>query len=272
MMALLTTAAGFLMGSTIYTDPATLIPTLIGAWLVGGGANALNQWAERDADALMERTKRRPLPSGRLYPWHALVFGVTTATTGLACLWWFANALSTWCALMTLVIYVNIYTPLKRLSPLCTLVGAIPGALPPVIGWTAASGMLSLEAWVLFAILFLWQLPHFLAIAWVHRDDYRRAGFRMLSVVDPTGQSTARQMIIYGSALLVTSLFPTVLGVTGSWYFLAALGMGSWLLSPLARFVKDTRHADAGAQRLFLASVGYLPLVLFIMVVDKTFL
>ncbi|OGX32892.1 MAG: protoheme IX farnesyltransferase, partial [Omnitrophica WOR_2 bacterium RIFCSPHIGHO2_12_FULL_64_13] len=276
MMALLTTAVGFLMGSTIYTDPATLIPTLIGAWLVGSGANALNQWAEHDADALMERTKIRPLPTGRLQPWQACTFGVTMAITGLACLWLFVNALATWCALTTLVIYVNVYTPMKRLSPLCTLIGAVPGALPPIIGWAAASGSLSLEAWVLCAILFLWQLPHFLAIAWVHRDDYRRAGFRMLSVVDPTGQSTARQMVVYGLALLVTSLFPAVLGAAGLLYVLAALSLGSWLLwtawqavSPLTHAVKGS---DRGAQRLFLASVGYLPLVLGIMVVDKTFL
>ena len=276
MMALLTTAVGFLMGSTIYTDPATLIPTLIGAWLVGSGANALNQWAEHDADALMERTKIRPLPTGRLQPWQACTFAVTMAITGLACLWLFVNALATWCALTTLVIYVNVYTPMKRLSPLCTLIGAVPGALPPIIGWAAASGSLSLEAWVLCAILFLWQLPHFLAIAWVHRDDYRRAGFRMLSVVDPTGQSTARQMVVYGLALLVTSLFPAVLGAAGLLYVLAALSLGSWLLwtawqavSPLTHAVKGS---DRGAQRLFLASVGYLPLVLGIMVVDKTFL
>ncbi|MBI4354700.1 MAG: protoheme IX farnesyltransferase [Candidatus Omnitrophica bacterium] len=270
MMGLLTTAVGFLMGSTIFTDAWRLLPTLLGAWWVGSGANALNQWYEREADALMERTKGRPLPSGRLRPWQALVFGVATAAMGLGCLWLFVNTLSTWCAAATLVIYLNVYTPMKRRSSLCTLVGAIPGALPPLIGWTAASGSLSLEAWVLCAMLFLWQLPHFLAIAWVHRDDYRRAGFRMLSVVDPSGQSTSRQMMLSGFALLVTSLLPSVLGVTGALYFLAALGMGSWLL--LTAWRAALGHSDAGAQRLFLASIGYLPLVLFIMVVDKTLL
>ncbi len=270
MMALLTTAVGFLMGSTVFTDTWRLLPTLFGAWLVGGGASALNQWYEREADVLMERTKGRPLPSGRLQPRAALIFGTASVVTGLISLWFLTNQMATWCALMTAVIYVGVYTPMKRRSSFCTLVGAIPGALPPLIGWTAASGTFSLEAWVLFAILFLWQLPHFLAIAWVHQEDYRQAGFRMLPVIDPSGESTARQMVVYGLALLLTSLFPTILGITGPIYFVAAFILGSWLL--LTTLKAAPRPSSVVAHHLFFASVGYLPLVLFVMVVDKTFL
>ncbi len=270
MMALLTTAVGFLMGSTIFTDTWRLMPTLLGAWWVGSGANALNQWYEREADALMERTKDRPLPSGRLQPQGAFIFGISSIVAGLMCLWFFVNEMATWCALMTAVIYVGVYTPMKRRSSFCTLVGAIPGALPPLIGWTASAGTFGLEAWVLCAILFLWQLPHFLAIAWWYQDDYRHAGFRMLPVIDPSGDSTARQMVVYGLALLLTSLFPTLLGITGPLYFVAAFIMGSWLLWATVKAAHG--HSPAIAHRVFFTSVGYLPLVLFVMVVDKTFL
>jgi len=167
-----------------------------------------------------------------------------------------------------LLTYVGVYTPLKRTTALCTLVGAIPGALPPLIGWAGARGGLGLEAWVLFAMLFLWQLPHFLAIAWVHREDYARAGFQMLPIVDPDGASTARQIVLYGLALVVISLLPTVLGVAGPLYFVGAATAGLWFLSSA---VSAARHRScAVAHRLFLTSVGYLPAVLSLLVLDKT--
>jgi protoheme IX farnesyltransferase len=178
------------------------------------------------------------------------------------------NALTSVLACITLVSYVGLYTPLKRKTALCTLVGAIPGAMPPLIGWAGACGKLDLEAWVLFAILFLWQLPHFLALAWVYRDDYARAGFQMLPVVDPSGLSTARQMVLYGLALLPTSLLPTLLGVTGPFYFIGAAVVGVWFFGTA---VSAARHRSCAlANRLFLASVGYLPVVLSLMVIDKT--
>jgi len=267
-LALLTTAAGFLIGAVWPLDLGLLIQTLVGAALVGAGANALNQWAERDADALMRRTKSRPLPSGRLKPIEALVFGLVASGCGIAALTLWVNRLTALLALMILVSYVGIYTPLKRKTALCTLAGAIPGAMPPLIGWAAARGALSLEAWVLFAIVFFWQLPHFLAIAWLYRDDYARAGFQMLPVLDPDGTSTARQMVLYGLALLPTSLLPTMLGVAGPLYFAGALGVGVWFLMTTLLAARSRSHALAN--RLFLASVGYLPVVLVLMVVDKT--
>jgi len=267
-LALLTTAAGFLMGTVRSPELGLLIQTLVGAALVGGGANALNQWAERDVDALMRRTKSRPLPSRRLQPIEALVFGLVASGCGLVVLALWVNRLTALLALVTLVSYVGIYTPLKRKTALCTLAGAIPGAMPPLIGFSGARGTLSLEAWVLLAIVFLWQLPHFLAIAWIYRDDYARAGFQMLPVLDPNGASVARQMVLYGLALLPTSLLPTILGVAGPLYFAGALGAGLWFL--LTTLLAARWRSPAVANRLFLTSVGYLPAVLVLMVMDKT--
>ena len=267
-LAVLAAVAGFLMGSSRPLDLLVLIHTLVGAALVGGGANALNQWAERDADALMSRTQSRPLPAGRLKPIEALTFGLASSGLGIGYLALGVNALAGWLAAITVVTYVGLYTPLKRQTALCTLIGAIPGAIPPLIGWAAARGELALEAWVLFAMVFFWQLPHFLAIAWVHRDEYARAGFRMLPVVEPDGSSTARQMVLYGLALLPTSLLPTILGVAGPVYFIGAAVLGAWFFWMAVSAARQ--RSCAVANRLFLASVGYLPLVLCLMVMDKT--
>ena len=265
-LALVAVLVGFLMGSLRPLDWGRLLVTLFGAALVGGGGNALNQWWERDADALMRRTRGRPLPARRLMPNEALVFGLASASLGLLLLAIAVNAVAAILGVITLVSYVALYTPMKRITSLCTLIGAVPGALPPMIGWAAARGTLALEAWVLFAILFLWQLPHFLAIAWVHREDYARAGFRMLPVVDPEGFSTARQMVLYGLALLPVSLLPTLLGVAGELYFVGAAVVGVWFVGMT---IAAARHRTAAlATRLFLASIGYLPVVLGLLVLD----
>ena len=239
----------------------------MGAALVGGGANALNQWWEREADALMPRTQSRPLPAGRLLPIEALVFGLVASGVGVLMLGMFVNPLVSLLALITLGVYVLLYTPLKRRTCLCTLIGAIPGAIPPMIGWAAARGHLSLEAWILFAILFFWQLPHFLAIAWLYRDEYARAGFQMLPVVEPDGASTARQMMVYSLALFPTTLLPAVLGVAGWVYVVGAVVVDGWFLSTVILMARG--RSAALASRVFLSSVAYLPILLCLMVVDK---
>ena len=266
-LAVIAAVVGFLMAAARPLHLALLFSTMFGAALVGAGANALNQWMERDADALMRRTHARPLPAGRMPPANALGFGAALAVLGLACLAWRTNLHAAGLGLLTLISYLGIYTPMKRRTPLCTLAGAVPGALPPLIGWAAARGSLELGAWVLFAILFLWQLPHFLALAWVHREEYARAGFRMLPVVDPDGESTSRQMILYGAALLPTSLLPTILGLTGPRYFIGAGVIGVWFLWMAIGAARQ--RSPALANRLFLASIGYLPMLFVLMVVDR---
>ncbi len=267
ILAVFATLTGFLMGSPRSIDYARLSWTLIGAFLVGAGSNALNQWWEREADAHMERTRHRPLPDGRMTPREAAAVGIGAVSLGIGCLGWRVNSLAGWLAVATVVSYVGVYTPLKRLSSLCTLVGAVPGALPPVIGWVAARGSLSVEAWVLFGILFLWQLPHFLALAWVHRAEYANAGFRMLPLGDPDGLATARQMLVYGFALLPTSLLPTIIGAAGRWYFVGALLVGLWFVR--ATIAAARTRSDTVTQRLFYASLGYLPMLMTLMVLDK---
>ena len=267
-LALFATVAGFLMGSSRPLNVLVLIHTLVGAALVGGGANALNQWAERDADALMPRTQSRPLPAGRLKPIEALVFGLAISSLGVGYLAVWANGVAGWLAVLTLVTYVGLYTPLKRKTALCTLIGAIPGAIPPLIGWAAARGEVTLEAWVLFTMLFLWQLPHFLAIAWVYRDEYARAGFQMLPVVEPDGASTARQIILYSLTLLPISLLPTIMGMAGPVYFVGAAVLGIWFFG--TAMITARRRSCAVAQRLFVTSIAYLPVLLFLLVMDRT--
>ncbi len=266
-LALLTTLVGFLMGSFHSFDGLRVLSTLMGAAFVGGGANALNQWWEREADALMHRTQSRPLPAGRLLPIEALVFGLVASGAGVLMLGMFVNPLASLLALITLGVYVLLYTPLKRRTCLCTLIGAIPGAIPPMIGWVAARGHLSLEAWILFAILFFWQLPHFLAIAWLYRDEYARAGFQMLPVVEPDGASTVRQMMVYSVALFPTTLLPAALGMAGWVYVVGAVVVSGWFLRTVILMARG--RSGALANRVFLASVGYLPILLCLMVVDK---
>lgn len=266
-LVLVTTAVGFYLASVGSVDLGRLVHTLLGTALLAGGTNALNQYAERGADARMKRTRGRPIPSGRLSPVRALRFAVAISTAGALYLAAAVNPLTALLGALALAGYIFLYTPLKRKTWLCTLVGAVPGALPPVMGWTAARGELDALAGVLFAIVFLWQLPHFLAIAWIHRTDYARAGFPMLPVVDPEGTRTARQIVLYTLALVVVSLLTSVMGLTGALYFFGSLTLG---LAFLAFGVwMAVGRSPRYARRLFLASVVYLPALLALMVVDK---
>lgn len=266
-LALVAALVGFLMASYGPIDWVRALVMLAGSALVGAGGNALNQWYERDTDALMRRTAMRPLPTRRLQPARALAFGVASSVIGVAVLAVFVNALAALLAAITCISYVGLYTPMKRSSALCTLVGAVPGAMPPLIGWAAARGSLSLEAWMLFAIVFLWQLPHFLAIAWLYQDDYAHGGLKMLPLVDFGETRTARQIVLYSVALLPASLLPVMIGLSGRVYFWSALIVGLWFIATalLAAWLR-TRVA---ARRLFISSISYLPLVMVMMVADK---
>ena len=266
-LVLLTAAAGFYLGARDRVNLALLVNTLIGTALVAGGTNAWNQIRERDVDARMARTRRRPLPSGRLTPAAAVWFATTITIAGVAYLAVRVNLVTATLAALTFASYVLLYTPLKRKTSLNTLVGAVPGALPIVGGWTAAGGSLGVAVAALFWILFLWQLPHFLALAWLYRDDYRASGLRMLSVDDDTGTDTGRMAMLYAVALLPISLVPTLVGVTGVWYFFGAIVLGlAYLAAGTGLLVGAT---PARAWRLFFASIVYLPALLTLMVLDK---
>jgi protoheme IX farnesyltransferase len=244
-----------------------LLHTVFGTGLIASGTAALNQWYERDADAKMRRTSHRPIPSGRLNPNRALAFGIGLAIAGFVELAWFVNLLSGVLGIATLVSYLFFYTPLKQRSWLSTTVGAFPGAMPPMIGFAAASGTLTAEAWVLFAILFLWQFPHFYAIAWMYRDDYARAGIRMLPVVEPDGHSTARQIVLCASLLIPVSLAPGLLGMSGKLYLLGALMLGAWFLYSGVRVASE--RTILRARSVLLVSVIYLPLLYGLMLLDR---
>ncbi len=259
--------AGYVMAGGDTSNTVRLALTVLGTGLVAGAASAFNQVIERDADALMQRTRLRPVPAGRLQPAEALIFAALTAVAGLLVLGLGVNLLSAAVALATLVTYAAIYTPLKRRSSFSTVVGAIPGALPPVIGWAAARDSLSQGAWVLFAILFLWQLPHFLAIAWIYREDYARAGFPMLPVIEPDGHSTGRQAALYCAALLPVSLAPTLVGMTGTMYFISALVLSMLFLALTLKFARTRTGPDA--RRLFFGSIAYLPILWILMIVGR---
>jgi protoheme IX farnesyltransferase len=267
-LVMMTTAAGFYLGSSSPLDLLLLLNTLWGAGLVAAGTSALNQYVEREADGRMLRTRARPLPAGRLAPGRAMWFAVAISVVGLLHLILFVNMLTAIVVGVTLVSYIFIYTPLKRHTSLATLIGAVPGALPPLAGWTAASGEMSAGGLALFGILFMWQLPHSLAIAWMYRDDYARGGFRLLPVVDPEGRSTERQIIGQSLALLPVSLFPAVLGIVGEVYFYGALALGFGLVAVALSI--PLRRTTKAARRLVLASVLYLPLLLSLMVLDRT--
>ena len=238
---------------------AAFLHTLIGTGLLASGTAALNQWYERDADAQMVRTQNRPLPAGDLSPRNALWFGVTLSVAGFVELGFGVNWLSAIIGILTLASYLFLYTPLKRVSPHSTTIGAIPGAMPPLIGFAAAAGTLTAPAWILFAILFLWQFPHFYAIAWMYREDYARAGIRMLPVVEPDGESTARQMLWMTVALIPVSLVPVALSMAGKIYLGAAILLGAWFLRACWMIQKD--RSRPAARRVLLASVAYLPLL-----------
>jgi protoheme IX farnesyltransferase len=265
LMILLTTTVGFYLGSA--GDYGKLLATLIGTAIAAGGTLALNQLFEREVDARMERTRRRPLPDKRIQPGEALVFGVSLTSAGLLFLAVMVNDLSAWVTAVIVVSYLFVYTPLKRRSLMCVVVGAVPGALPPVIGWTAASGSLEVEAWVLFAILFLWQVPHTLAIARIYRDDFSKAGIRFLPVIEPDGRSTGRQVISYCLALIAVSLLPTLTGLTGTVYFITALALGGMFLGYGVGMAM--RQSVEAARKLLFASLAYLPLLLIVMALDS---
>ncbi len=268
VMVLLTMMFGFYLGVRGEMNWVLLLHALFGTALVAAGTSALNQYLERDLDAKMRRTKNRPLPTGRLAPNSALAFGVLISIYGLAHLMLFVNLLTALLAALTLASYIFLYTPLKTRSAISTIVGAVPGALPPMGGWAAARGDLGIEAWVLFAILFIWQLPHFLAIAWIYREDYARGGFPMLPVVDPEGGSVGRQILTNCLALLPVSLLPTLVGMAGSTYFFGALGLS--LIFFLYGVGVIVYRSNLSAQRLMRASLLYLPILLGLMAFDKT--
>ena len=254
-----TSAAGYYLGATGAIDWWHMLIAVGGTAAVAAGAAILNQVSERDTDALMRRTRLRPLPDGRVSLAEARVAGVVFVGLGLSMLAARANVAATVLAAATVIIYLVVYTPLKRRSPLATLVGAVPGALPPLIGWAAAHGSVSIGGAALFAIVFLWQIPHFMAIAWMYRDDYRNAGFPMLPVIEPDGRRTGRQAVSYAAALLPVSLAPAFVGVSGWSYFWIALPLGAAFLALAARFA--ARRTERTARWLFLGSITYLPLV-----------
>jgi protoheme IX farnesyltransferase len=267
LMVVLTTAIGFVMAVAGPFPLLLFVHTVIGTALVAAGSSALNQVMERRVDAAMHRTANRPIPSGRLSVDAALAIGVGISVLGLAELALAVNLLTALLGAVTLAGYLFLYTPLKRVTSLATVVGAVPGAIPPVMGWTAVRDGVGLEAWALFGILFLWQLPHFLAIAWMYREDYQRGGLPMLTVLDPDGRLTARQMILYCSALLPVSLLPTALGMNGLLYFASAVVLGLGYLAFCFVFARQVSRQTA--LRLMLASVLYLPALLTAMMVDR---
>jgi protoheme IX farnesyltransferase len=266
LLVVATAFAGFYLATERPLASWLLFHAVAGTWLVAAAAAAFNQVSERDIDALMRRTRHRPLPDGRMHPRTALNFAWLLAVVGLAELALGANLLAATVALVTLVSYTLVYTPLKRHTALSTLVGGIPGGLPPVIGWAAARHALSVEAAILFAIVFLWQMPHFLAIAWMCRDDYRRAKIPMLPVVEPAGTITAVQVVLYSGVLVPVSLLPAVAGIAGSMYLAVAVTLGIGFLLLAVGFAR-ARDLPA-ARRLFLGSVVYLPLLWTAMLLD----
>ena len=267
LLVLLTTCAGLYLASPSGLPLDIVIHTLVGTALVAGGAAALNQVWERQTDALMRRTRVRPVPAGRLSAGEGTWFGIALSAIGLAQLAFGVNLVSAAVAAATLISYVLVYTPLKRRTSLATLVGAVPGALPPVIGWAAATSDISLEALVLFGIVFFWQMPHFLAIAWMYKDDYARAGIPLLPVLEPDGRRTGRQALIYAAGLWPVSLLPAVIGLAGPSYLAAATILGVlfiWLSGKFAR-----ARSVSSARTLFLFSIAYLPLLLGALVADR---
>jgi protoheme IX farnesyltransferase len=265
-LILLVAVAGFCLASEGPPNATRLLSAILGISLLAAGIFALNQYLERDVDAVMRRTESRPLPTGRLQPGQALWFGIILSVLSVLSLALFANWLSGMIALFTLLSYLFLYTPLKTRSSLCTLVGALPGAVPPLLGWVAARGTVGFEAGVLFSILFLWQFPHFLAIGWLYREDYARAGIRMLPVIEPEGKMTGRQIVACALILLPVSLIPALSGLSGSVYFGGALVLGLWFLYVSIRLaVLKTKWE---ARRLLLASVLYLPLLFGLMVLN----
>jgi protoheme IX farnesyltransferase len=267
LLSVLTALGGAYLGAGHSLSLAALIHTFFGTLLVGGGAGALNQYLERDLDALMRRTEHRPLPSGRIHHRKALLLGLLLSLAGLVELALFTRMLASFLALVTLVSYLFIYTPLKRVTPFATVVGGIPGAVPPLIGWAAVSGELGMGAWSLFFILFFWQMPHFLSLSWMYRKDYARANYRLLTVLDPSGKALSFQILVYCVALIPAAVMPTVVGVLGPIYFAGALVLTLGFLALAIRLFRE--RTNSNARRLFFASLIYLTVLVGLMILDR---
>jgi len=267
LMILICTAVGYWFGCGTSFQRTILAHALLGTGLLASGTAALNQWYEVESDAKMRRTRRRPLPAGRINRTNGLVFGLLLSGTGFADLWIGTNRLTAALGLFTLVSYLFLYTPLKQRTPACTSVGAVPGAMPPLIGYAAAGHGIDASALALFLILFVWQFPHFDAIAWIYRDDYARAGIRMLPVIEPDGESMARRIVVCSLLLIPISLLPTFLAMTGALYAAAAVVGGLGLLYFGARMARH--RTSTNARVLLWATVSYLPALLGVMVVNR---
>ncbi len=269
MLVLVTTALGFYFAEGGIHHPLLLLWTLIGSALTCGGAAVLNQYIERDVDPLMKRTQKRPIPMGIITPAQALGFGITLILIGLCVLCWEVNLLTAFLSLLTCFLYVLVYTPMKRLSWLNTTIGSIPGAIPPMGGWAAATNHIDPGAWVLFFIMFTWQHPHFYAIAWLFKDDYKRAGFKMLPVVYPQPQFTVAQIMAFTFALIGFSIMPSMIGMSGKIYFWGALLLGAGLL--YVSFLFQRSQSMLNARKVLGASIIYLPLLLVLIIIDGIF-
>jgi protoheme IX farnesyltransferase len=266
LLVLITSAAAYFLGGGNELPWMRLVHTIVGTGLVAGGASALNQLWERDTDRLMRRTRLRPLPDARLHPQDAMWFGIALSAVGIAELTLGVNPLTAGVAGATLASYVLLYTPLKLRTSLSTVVGAVPGALPAVIGWAAATNSLSVEGWVLFGIVFMWQMPHFLAIAWMFREDYANAGMPLLPVVQPDGRTTAHQALLYSAGLIPVSFLPTAVGLASAYYLVGAMALGAVVIVLSLEFA-STRGMRA-AKRLFFATILYLPLLWIVLLAD----
>jgi protoheme IX farnesyltransferase len=267
LLVLLTTAVGFYLGAEGAINWTAMLHTVFGTAAAAAGAAALNQWWEHKLDAVMHRTRARPVPAGRMPPIEALILGGALSIFGVMYLAFLCNALSAILAAITIIIYIFAYTPLKLVSTFNTAIGAVPGALPPMIGWAAARGSLNAGAWMLFAILFFWQLPHFFAIAWMYREDYARAGFQMISSDDRTGERSASQSVFFCMMLFIVAALPAFVRLANVFYLLAELILGALFIAVAMRFLKTRTPSDA--RRLFIASIIYLPLLLGALVLSK---
>jgi protoheme IX farnesyltransferase len=267
LLVLLTTAVGFYLGAERGINWLALLHTVLGTAAAAAGAAALNQWWDYKLDAMMQRTRTRPGPAGRMRPTEAVAIGSAFSIFGVVYLAFVCNALSAALTAITIIIYIFAYTPLKLVSTFNTALGAVPGALPPMIGWAAARGTLNAGAWMLFAILFFWQLPHFFAIAWMYRDDYARAGFQMIASDDRTGARSASQSVFFCMILFVVAGLPAFLGIATVFYLLAELILGGIFIAVAMRFLKTCAPADA--RRLFITSIIYLPMLLGALVLSK---
>ncbi len=269
MMVLVTTSLGFYFADHGIDRPWVLLWTLLGTALTCGGATVLNQYLERDADSLMQRTKHRAIPMGVISPAQALGFGTSLILAGLLVLCCKVNLLTAFLSLLTCFLYILVYTPMKRLTWLCTTIGAIPGAIPPLGGWAAATNHLDPGGWILFLILFTWQHPHFYSIAWIYKEDYKRAGFKILPVVHPDAKFTLSQITSFSFLLIAFSLMPSLMGMSGKIYFWGALVLGTGILFTAFLFHKSQSVPDA--RKILGATIAYLPLLLVLIIVDGVF-